>query len=267
MKIMESMSLILVSLCLLLTIRNSTATPKYLTSACTNTTFPANSLYKANLNNLLTSLSTHVAKTHSGFYVTAFGNGTRDAVYGFYLCRGDQNASSCADCVANATITVQQKANCPSSKVAVIWYDECTVRYSNESLFDKMEFDPFELFINIKSYTGNITLFKDVMYETMNGLVAPTANNQSGIKFTTKMVNFTKSDTLYAMEQCAPDLSTADCTRCLTKAISRLEIKKGARTLQPSCRVRYETYPFYNGAVNYSASILPVVINPQGNSI
>ncbi|XP_074307561.1 cysteine-rich receptor-like protein kinase 10 [Silene latifolia] len=260
---MKSMSLILVSLCLLLMIPSLTATPSYLFNICANTTFPANSLYKANLNTVLNSLSTHVAKTHSGFYITESGNRTKDAVYGFYLCRGDQNASSCADCVTTATTTDLPNTYCPTSKVAVIWYDECMVRYSNESLFGKMEVDPRVLLLG-DSHTGNVTLFNNVVLKTMNGLVAPTANNQSGIKFTTKMVNFTKSDTLYAMEQCAPDLSTDDCTRCLTIAISRLRIKEGSRTLQPSCYIRYETYPFYIGAVNYSSSILPVLIISHG---
>ncbi|XP_074307564.1 cysteine-rich receptor-like protein kinase 10 isoform X3 [Silene latifolia] len=139
------------------------------------------------------------------------------------------------------------------------------VRYSNESLFGKMEVDPRVLLLG-DSHTGNVTLFNNVVLKTMNGLVAPTANNQSGIKFTTKMVNFTKSDTLYAMEQCAPDLSTDDCTRCLTIAISRLRIKEGSRTLQPSCYIQYETYPFYIGAVNYSSSILPVLLISHGKS-
>ncbi|XP_074307563.1 cysteine-rich receptor-like protein kinase 25 isoform X2 [Silene latifolia] len=265
MRVMKSMSLILVSLCLLLMIPSLTATPNYLFNICANTTFPANSLYKANLNTVLNSLSTHVAKTHSGFYITESGNRTKDAVYGFYLCRGDQNASSCADCVTTATTTDLPNTYCPSSKVAVIWYDECMVRYSNESLFGKMEVDPRVLLLG-DSHTGNVTLFNNVVLKTMNGLVAPTANNQSGIKFTTKMVNFTKSDTLYAMEQCAPDLSTDDCTRCLTIAISRLRIKEGSRTLQPSCYIQYETYPFYIGAVNYSSSILPVLLISHGKS-
>ncbi|KAK9681726.1 hypothetical protein RND81_10G023400 [Saponaria officinalis] len=263
MTITKSITVILFSFYFLLLIPNSTPLPTYLISICANNTLPTNTLYKTNLNTVLNSLATQVNKTHSGFGITASGNGTKDAVYGFYLCRGDQNASSCVDCVKAAATTDLSKTYCPSSKVAVIWYDECTVRYSNESLFGKMETDPFELFINAKSYNGNITLFKDVMFETMNSLVAPTANNQSGIKFTTKMVNFTESDTLYAMEQCAPDLSTGDCSRCLTTAINRLQIKKGARILQPTCHVRYETYPFYIGAVNYSSTPPSIAIIPH----
>ncbi|KAL9236649.1 hypothetical protein vseg_011291 [Gypsophila vaccaria] len=257
--------LLLFSLNFLLQIHNSTSLPTYLMSICSNDTLPSNGLYKTNLNTVLHSLSAQVNRTHSGFGITSSGNATRDAVYGFYFCRGDQNASSCANCVTTATKTDLPKTYCPSSNVAVIWYDECTVRYSNESLFGKMETDPFQQLINAKSYNGNITLFKDVMYQTMNSLVAPTANNQSGIKFTTKMVNFTNSETLYAMEQCAPDLSTSDCTRCLTVAISRLILKRGSRTLQPTCHVRYETYPFYIGAVNYTSSSSPTVaIIPHG---
>lgn len=91
----------------------------------------------------------------------------------------------------------------------------------------------------------------------MKAMVAETANNRSTKKFTTKMVNVTRSVTLYAMEQCTPDLAPKDCSLCLNKGIGQLETMKGARILMPSCHVRFETYTFYIGAVNYSLPLLP----------
>uniref|UniRef100_A0A803NCR9 Gnk2-homologous domain-containing protein n=1 Tax=Chenopodium quinoa TaxID=63459 RepID=A0A803NCR9_CHEQI len=88
----------------------------------------------------------------------------------------------------------------------------------------------------------------------MDETAVETANNRSGIKFTAKAVNFTRSIALYALEQCTPDLTPNECSQCLTRAITQLSVMQGSRVLQPSCNVRYEIYPFYNGAVNYSAS-------------
>lgn len=127
------------------------------------------------------------------------------------------------------------------------------MRYSNESLFGKVSTDPKVGLMNTQLIEGNQTRFAETMRKTVNDMVVQTANNRSGKKFTTKMVNFTSSMTLYALEQCTPDLTADDCSRCLKVAIGKLSDKQGARVLQPSCNIRYEIYPFYNGAVNYSS--------------
>uniref|UniRef100_A0A803M248 Gnk2-homologous domain-containing protein n=1 Tax=Chenopodium quinoa TaxID=63459 RepID=A0A803M248_CHEQI len=236
--------------------------PHYLDNNCPNSTFATNSKYKSNLNTLFKSLSTKATTNPfppGGFYSTSTGNGTSDAVYGLFLCRGDQNITGCGDCVKTATTTDLQRY-CPNSRVAIIWYDECMVRYSNESLYAKMAEDPSSSFMNAKRYEGNQTQFFEIMWNTMNRLAGETANNRTAKKFTTKMVNITRSVTLYTMEQCTPDLTPNDCSRCLMKAIGLLETMRGARILMPSCYVRYETYTFYIGAVNYSLP-LPTTSN------
>ncbi|KMT04006.1 hypothetical protein BVRB_8g187110 [Beta vulgaris subsp. vulgaris] len=247
-------SLILFSILLLLTFPKSSSLPTYLYSICPNTTFPSNSKYKSNLNTLLHSLSSNVTTNHSGFYITSVGNGTSDAAYGLFLCRGDQNATSCTDCVKTATTTDLPRTYCPTSNVATIWYDECMVRYSNVSLLGKMDDSPKVMLTNTQRINGNQTAFGEIMRKTVNDMAVQTANNRSGMKFTAKTVNFTSLVTLYALEQCTPDLNANDCGRCLRAAIEKLSVMQGARILQPSCNIRYEIYPFYNGAVNFSLS-------------
>ncbi|XP_057246989.1 cysteine-rich receptor-like protein kinase 8 isoform X2 [Beta vulgaris subsp. vulgaris] len=247
-------SLILFSILLLLTFPKSSSLPTYLYSICPNTTFPSNSKYKSNLNTLLHSLSSNVTTNHSGFYITSVGNGTSDAAYGLFLCRGDLNATSCTDCVKTATTTDLPRTYCPTSNVATIWYDECMVRYSNVSLLGKMDDSPKVMLTNTQRINGNQTAFGEIMRKTVNDMAVQTANNRSGMKFTAKTVNFTSLVTLYALEQCTPDLNANDCGRCLRAAIEKLSVMQGARILQPSCNIRYEIYPFYNGAVNFSLS-------------
>ncbi|KAK9681639.1 hypothetical protein RND81_10G017100 [Saponaria officinalis] len=235
-------------------IPKSTSTPNYVYSDCPSTTFPTNSLYTTNVNHLLNSLATKASVNPTNFYSTSSGNDTKDVVYGLYLCRGDQNTTGCTDCVVTATTSDIPNVYCPSSRVAVVWYEECMIRYSNESLLGVMSYTPFELIqnaVNGRNYDGNQTLFNEVVMSTMNGLVNRTAND-GGRKFVTQVLNFTRSDTLYAMQQCTPDLSAKDCGKCLTTAISRLQIGKGSTLLQPSCQIRYELFPFYNDAVGIS---------------
>lgn len=128
------------------------------------------------------------------------------------------------------------------------------VRYSNESLYGNMTDSPQVMLTNTQKIDGNQTAFGEIMMKTMKSMAVQTANNRSGMKFSAKTVNFSRSITLYGSEQCTPDLSATDCDRCLGIAIGKLSVMQGARILMPSCNVRYEIYPFYNGAVNYTAT-------------
>ncbi|XP_021719620.1 cysteine-rich receptor-like protein kinase 25 isoform X2 [Chenopodium quinoa] len=247
------------SLSLLQLISKSTSTSTYLTHFCSNATeFATNSDYHTNLNTLFKSLSSNATINPTGFDITSAGTNTSDTVYGLFLCRGDQNITACSDCVKTATTTDLPKSYCPNRKVAVIWYDECMLRYSNESLLGKMEQSPKWFLTNTQHMTGNQTAFSDLLGNTMNSLAAQTANSKtSGKKYATKVTTIDSLKTLYAMEQCTPDISASDCFLCLTIAIASLDVMMGARVLQPSCSVHYEIYPFYNGASNVSSPPLP----------
>ncbi|GAU14931.1 hypothetical protein TSUD_47240 [Trifolium subterraneum] len=75
------------------------------------------------------------------------------------------------------------------------------------------------------------------------------SSNDSRVKYATDnesdvSLNF---QTIYGLVQCTPDLSFQDCLDCLNGAIAYLPISKfGGRVVEPSCNVRYESYPFYN---------------------
>jgi hypothetical protein len=100
------------------------AAPTYSSHVCSNTAFPANSTYQSNLDIVLTSLSSNATRA------TGFSNASAGEVSGLFLCRGDVNTAVCQDCVANATIEILGR--CPLDKVAIIWYGECLLRYSND---------------------------------------------------------------------------------------------------------------------------------------
>ena len=106
----------------------SEAVPNYRFHICSEkTTFMPNTAYQYNLNSLLSSLSSN-AMTQSGFYNTSVGKRPGSSVYGLFLCpcmprlHGNRNQSDCRSVLL---------PHSPIEKEAVIWYDECMLRYSN----------------------------------------------------------------------------------------------------------------------------------------
>ncbi|XVE51175.1 hypothetical protein DITRI_Ditri02bG0018300 [Diplodiscus trichospermus] len=216
-------------------------------SVRTRPLFPVNSTYQANLNNLLSSLSSNATRGNRLFYNTTSGRNS-DVVYGLYLCRGDISSSNCADCVSTARNEVTQR--CPVEKIAVIWYDNCLVRYSNQSIFSIAAEAPRVYLVN----TANITdqeRFNQILGDSMDAAATLAINDTFSLrKFAIREANVSRFQTLYNLVQCTPDLSTADCNTCLRGAIASLPTccsgRQGARVLTPSCNIRYEVYPFYN---------------------
>ena len=224
------------------------AAPQYRYHFCSNeTTFKPNSNYQSNLNHLLSSLTSNATR-QSGYYTATAGQSPDTTVYGLFLCRGDVSTDSCQTCVATATKEIVEQY-CPVGKVAVIWYDECMLRYSNQSFFSTMDEAPSISLYNIQNITEP-GRFTELLATAMNDIASRAPNAPSGAKkFATKEAKFTDLLTLYTLVQCIPVLSTSDCNRCLRIVIGTLPSccngKQGANVLNPSCNVRYEVYPFY----------------------
>ncbi|XP_041023447.1 cysteine-rich receptor-like protein kinase 10 [Juglans microcarpa x Juglans regia] len=222
------------------------ADPVPLYHVCENATFSQNSLYNSSLNSLLSYLSSNVTRNIE-FYNTTSGQNTSDPVYGLFLCRGDVTSQMCRACVAAAT--KELAAKCSREKVAVIWYDECMIRYSNESIFSTVAVRPRISLLNTQNITEQ-DRFNRLVNTTMIDLASRASNFPTGAKkYGTEEVKFSEFQNLYNLVQCTPDLSGTDCKRCLEAAIGRLPIccdgKQGGRVIFPSCNVRYELYPFY----------------------
>ncbi|OWM83510.1 hypothetical protein CDL15_Pgr012991 [Punica granatum] len=220
--------------------------PTYLFHSCSNATvFSPNSTYQRNLNVLLSNLSSNSSDYISGFTSGTAGLAPLDRVYGLFLCRGDQSQASCRDCVGYATGDVLRR--CPKEKVSTIWYDQCMLTYSNQSILSTMRDSPFLVLYN----TANIsdpTRFNSLVDEATSILPLRTARSQiAGKKFAVQRADFTMLQRLYTLAQCTPDLTPTDCTMCLqTGAGVLLRGSHGARYFNPSCTIRYETYVFYN---------------------
>jgi len=219
------------------------AAPAYSYHYCSNTTFTANSTYQSNLDLVLSSLSSKATP------VTGFSNASASEVSGLFLCRGDVNTTVCQDCVAIAAKEIPRR--CPFQIGAIIWYDKCLLRYSNESIFATINDAPGISLVNtLVILEAERDRFNELMGSTMNSLATLASNSLTGKKFATAEKEFNSSQTLYSLVQCTPDLKVSDCFKCIRGAIGTLpsccDGKQGGRVLLPSCNIRYELYPFYN---------------------
>ncbi|KAL9384088.1 hypothetical protein Peur_024411 [Populus x canadensis] len=221
----------------------------FLHHICSNTTtFVRNSPYQANLNILLSSLAGNATRNDiNGFYNASTGHDVYE-VYGLFLCRGDVSVEVCQECVNLATIDVVQR--CPIEKEAIIWYDQCFLRYSNSNIFSSLSQTPRFLKWNKQNITVDVKFNKRVV-DAISDAAKEAASAPSGEKkFAAKNVSYTWEESLYVLVQCTPVLSTSDCNRCLNLTLSYIPIccnnKRGGRVLTPGCNLRYETYSFYN---------------------
>ncbi|KAK3431965.1 hypothetical protein EUGRSUZ_E04152 [Eucalyptus grandis] len=243
-----SLSLSLSLLFFFINFSGTESAPTYLWHYCNATLYSTNSTYQSNLNTLLSNLSAAAAATDNtdGFANATAGQNPPDRAYGLFLCRGDVSTATCSECVTTGTQDILQR--CPNQRVSTIWYDECMLRYSNASIYGVMEQVPGLKMIN----TGNIsdpTRFMQVLGQTMDDVATKASDGGSGKKVAVEEANFTSLQKLYTLAQCTPDLTASDCNTCLRAAIAGLpQDKQGGRTLNPSCSVRFELYPFYNAS-------------------
>ncbi|KAL9324201.1 hypothetical protein ACSQ67_009058 [Phaseolus vulgaris] len=219
--------------------------PVYIYHSCSGGNTTDGSTFQSNLKTLLSSLSDN-APGNNGFYNnTVPSQNPSDSVFGLFMCRGEVPSQLCQHCVQNATRRLSSE--CSLAKQAVIWYDECTLRYSNTSFFSTVSLRPKVGLLNTANIS-NQESFMELLFQTMNK-TADAAASAVENKFAINQAIISEFQSLYCLAQCTPDLSLIDCRRCLSGAIGDLpwccQGKQGGRILYPSCNVRYELYPFY----------------------
>ena len=209
--------------------------------------FTANSPFAANLNQVLGHLSANVPPT--GFGVSTAGGGEGEA-NGLGLCRGDVTAPNCKACVVEAAKELGNR--CPYNKGAVIWYDNCLVKYSDEGFFGKIDTANRFYMWNVQDVVNPET-FNPKVKELLGGLAyKASASAQTPKLYATGELELGAAGSgadqkLYGLAQCTRDLGAADCKKCLDDAISELPNcctgKRGGRVVGASCYVRFELYP------------------------
>lgn len=230
-------------LCLVLSVLQhfARAEPPY--QLCSNQTDSVNGdPFQNNLKQLLLSIPSNASA--SKFYNTSFGNDSY-RVYALYLCYHFISNDKCKDCLSTATKDITRL--CPNDTEAVVWEEDCQLRYSNKSFFGQLD------------TTGNIPLgnkqnvsdpinFRSAVNKSLSNLTKFAAYDNKSSMYATGMSNSTVNEPIHGFVQCTPDLSPDACSMCLKKAIvdtlSYFYFSRGARLLSRSCYLRYELYDF-----------------------
>nr|GMD93010.1 cysteine-rich receptor-like protein kinase 25 [Ipomoea batatas] len=260
---------ILIWFCLFMSLITKGDSASALRYYCNNSTsYTPNSPYKANLDVLLSNLFSNGTRNNNGFYQTTVGGGaSNDTVYGLFLCRGDASPEVCGGCVGDARERILEL--CSDGKTAMIWYDNCILRYSEESMLGILDQSTWFTMRNKDNDTqpnGYMQLVGNVLDQ-----ITTQASSGSGKKFAVLEANFSPFERVYALGQCTPDISNVDCQICFRNVIAMLPGccygAVGARALFPSCNVRYELNPFYNlsAMAPPPPTVLPSSAKSKGN--
>ncbi|XAR65593.1 Non-specific serine/threonine protein kinase [Bertholletia excelsa] len=256
----SSLPLSAIPLFLFLLCIRTRAAPKFFSSHCPNdTTYTPNSTYEANLKLLFSALSSNSTAVN-GFHNSTIGRDPPDVAYGLFLCRGDISTTACQDCVSVAIGNVS--GNCPNSKEAILWYDQCMLRFSDQSIFSRSD-NMVEQTIPDGHNASDVNKFNEVVEAVMDDLRTRASSSGSVKKFATGQKNLPSqavvgASTLFGLAQCTPDLTELGCNQCLHDGvISLLSGSRGGVALFPSCNVRYEVYQFYNATTGGAAPPTP----------
>ncbi|KAK4857539.1 hypothetical protein QYF36_002222 [Acer negundo] len=214
-----------------------------------NGNYTTNSTYQANLNSLLSSISSN-SEINYGFYNFSAGHGS-DKVNAIALCREDINLDVCRSCVNDSISKLTQL--CPYRKEAIGWYDNCMLRYSNRDIFHIMDTEAsLRYYLCNPNNVSSLVQFNQVLENLLDGLRSKAASGGSLGKFAVGKASAPDFKTLYALVQCTPDLSEQECNDCLVSItggfFKRCDGKEGVRVVSPSCILRFETFRFYEPA-------------------
>ncbi|KAJ6725313.1 SALT STRESS RESPONSE/ANTIFUNGAL DOMAIN PROTEIN [Salix viminalis] len=225
----------------IITLISSTASqPTYTYHFCSD---PQNSTentnYDSNLSALLSSLSSKAS-------LNSFYQDSSNGIYSLYLCRGDVSNNTCQTCINNATKEIQRQ--CASNGTAIIWYDECMLRYSIKNFLGVSQTSPRLLMSNTQNTTSPDEKNIDAL-ALIYPLIVEIPYTKMMYGTDNKSASHDGSPNTYALVQCSRDINSSNCRSCLedlNEAANRCcKSKIGWRILAPSCSLRYEEYEFY----------------------
>lgn len=209
-----------------------------------NVTSTTGSQFESNLNALLDNLVQHPSQT--GFNTSMYGQ-SPDQVYGLLQCTGDTTVEQCYNCSLNASASLGKF--CGNASGGLIWLGDCFLRYENHSFIGQLDtVDGWYLYkVNIVS---SPEVFMTALSNLFDNLSAQAASSSNF--FASGTITDSLSRKIYGLVQCWRDISSDDCTTCLSNTINYIfaiyTAMQGVSGMIGSCRVRYETYPFFNSA-------------------
>ncbi|KAH1148461.1 hypothetical protein GYH30_043195 [Glycine max] len=217
--------------------------PIYLADDCDfNPQKPLGGEYQTNLNSILSWLSSDAA-TSKGYNHKSIGK-NNSAVYGLYDCRGDVVGYFCQFCVSTASRQMLQR--CPNRVSAIMYYNFCILRYSNENFFGNVTIYPPRHVVGTKNVSSEEEIQKGEHF--MRSLIRK-ATVETDQLYYMDGFNLSSTQKRYGLVQCSRDLTNEGCRQCLEAMLAQVpkccEHKLGWLVGTASCHIKYDDYMFY----------------------
>jgi hypothetical protein len=210
------------------------------TTICHNNfNYTNGSQFESNLNRVFDMLLQRTNQT--GFNISVYGQ-SPDQIYGLLQCRADMTVNQCYSCSQFATTHIRQI--CGNAVGGSIWPFECFLRYENYSFIGQLDEDVGYTYLegNSSKPAGFDAAVEKLLYQ----LSTEAANGTKRSAFGTTVDSLSRK--IYGLVQCTRDLSTDNCTTCLSNKINYIftssPATEGVQLWGQSCIVRYGLSPF-----------------------
>ena len=186
-------------------------------SSCSPSNFTPGDPYDTNLRGMLKDLVT-VTVSYGGYGNDTAGGGP-DQSYGLAICYADAPPEVCRLCLGMAAGNVT--IACPRSTGAAMLYNNCLVRYANESFLARPDMvQRFSFYNNLTTSAGDAAIYAAALGRLMDRLAPAAAASLRFFAF--GRTNITGDQSLYGFAQCVADLSPDDCRSCLQRIAASL---------------------------------------------
>ncbi|KAL3624721.1 hypothetical protein CASFOL_031389 [Castilleja foliolosa] len=210
-----------------------------------------NSNYTKSVKYLLDDLNAN-APIQKGYWDAYwFVGAPADWPYGLALCYGnvttEYSKQTCKTCLSNAAMNVMTTNKCSNSRAAIIWLDQCLLKYADKPFLGQIDTDQkfYSFDHNYMSLAWSDTVANTTLV-LLDELVVNATTNQTGkdVKlFAYNTVHDENKYTVVGMVQCTGDLSIGNCGACLNATITDLrrsdKLKSGGKLISGSCLVVY----------------------------
>ncbi|KFK28887.1 hypothetical protein AALP_AA7G060600 [Arabis alpina] len=191
--------------------------------------------------------------SYYGFYNGAIGQ-SPNKIYAAGMCIPGTEEEACAGCILSVSNLV--KKTCLQEKRAIAWIVNrtiCMIRYSDTSFLGSLELEPHREFHSLNGFKTNQTEFSSVWSGLTQRMIEEASSSidatwSAAKYYAADVAALPDSQTLYALMQCTPDLSAAQCNLCLKKSVNNYQKcclgRQGGSVLRLSCCFQAELYPF-----------------------
>ncbi|XP_024517171.1 cysteine-rich receptor-like protein kinase 15 [Selaginella moellendorffii] len=200
--------------------------------------------------NLLTVLATlqDQGPAAGGYKSTSFGS-MSDTVYGFIQCRGDISAQECSSCARSAVQILNSTCVRNSTKGGRIHPGNCFLRYEDHFFSSILDKDTNQGNCSTSIPASSLAIFQSNSRTALEFLKAKVPRNAR--KFVAAVAGIGSAVPAYALGQCIPDLSAADCASCLAAAENAIASTcrggGGGVCYYSSCTLFFQRSKFFQG--------------------